>query len=357
MANAKGSKWVKWGFLGLVVPVAAGIAAWQGWAWWSWATAPVVADATEQSADQTIQIQIPPGTPGQQIGQDLEAAGLIRSALAWRLWTRWQARQAPESGFQAGAYALAPTSAMTDIAEIIWTGQVVQTAFTIPEGWNLRQMAAYFEQEGFFPAAEFLAVTEDIPRDQFPWLPDGLPHLEGFLFPNTYQLPAEGVTATQVRDIMLRQFETTALPLYNTKAINLSLLDWVTLSSIVEKESVIAEERGTIAGVFTNRLEQNIPLGADPTVEYGLGITQTPEQPLTWAQVGTPSPYNTYINPGLPPTPIASPGKASLEAVLNPEDTEYLFFVARYDGTHVFSRTLAEHEAAKNAIRATFNNN
>lgn len=130
----------------------------------------------------------------------------------------------------------------------------------------------------------------------------------------------------------------------------------MTLASIVEKESVVDEERGTIAGVFTNRLEQNIPLGADPTVEYGLGITQTPEQPLTWAQVGTPSPYNTYINPGLPPTPIASPGSASLEVTLNPEATEYLFFVARYDGTHVFSRTLAEHEAAKNAIRATFNN-
>lgn len=353
---AKGSKWVRLGFLGLVVPVAAGIAVWQGWAWWSWATSPVIAESAEQSPDQTIQIQIPPGTPGQQIGQDLEAAGLIRSALAWKLWSRWQARQTDGGGFQAGTYALAPTSSMTDIAEIIWTGQVVQTSFTIPEGWNRRQMAEYFEQEGFFPAADFLAVTEEIPRDRFPWLPDGLPHLEGFLFPNTYQLPAEGITAIQVRDIMLQQFETTALPLYDPNAINLSLLDWVTLSSIVEKESVVEEERGTIAGVFTNRLEQDIPLGADPTVEYGLGITQTPEQPLTWAQVGTPSPYNTYINPGLPPTPIASPGQASLEAVLNPEDTEYLFFVARYDGTHVFSRTLAEHEAAKNEIRATFNN-
>ncbi|MEY3299102.1 MAG: Endolytic murein transglycosylase [Cyanobacteriota bacterium] len=353
----KGSKWSKWGFFGLVVPVAAGIAAWQGWAWWSWATSPVATDATEQSVDQTVQIQIPPGTSGQQIGQDLEAAGLIRSALAWKWWSRWQARQADGGGFQAGTYALAPTSSMTDIAEIIWTGQVVQTSFTIPEGWNLRQMAEYFEQEGFFSAEEFLAVAEEIPRDRFPWLPDGLPHLEGFLFPNTYQLPAEGITATQVRDIMLKQFETVALPLYDPSAINLSLLDWVTLSSIVEKESVVEEERGTIAGVFTNRLEQDIPLGADPTVEYGLGITQTPEQPLTWAQVGTPSPYNTYINPGLPPTPIASPGQASLEAVLSPEDTEYLFFVARYDGTHVFSRTLAEHEAAKDAIRETFNNN
>ncbi|MEY3298619.1 MAG: Endolytic murein transglycosylase [Cyanobacteriota bacterium] len=354
---AKGSKWVRLGFLCLIVPVAAGIAAWQGWAWWSWATSPVVVEAADASTDQTVQIQIPPGTAGQQIGQDLESAGLIRSALAWKLWSRWQARQSLEGGFQAGTYALAPTSSMTDIAEIIWTGQVIQTSFTIPEGWNRRQMAAYFEQEGFFTAAEFLAATEDIPRDRFPWLPDGLPHLEGFLFPDTYQLPAEGITASQVRDIMLQQFEAVALPLYQPDATDLSLLDWVTLGSIVEKESVVAEERGIIAGVFTNRLAQNIPLGADPTVEYGLGITQTPEQPLTWAQVGTPSPYNTYINPGLPPTPIASPGQASLKATLAPDDTDYLFFVARYDGTHVFSRTLAEHEAAKNTIRDAINSN
>jgi UPF0755 protein len=100
----------------------------------------------------------------------------------------------------------------------------------------------------------------------------------------------------------------------------------------------------------------NMPLGADPTVEYGLGISQTPEKPLTWAQVGTPSPYNTYINPGLPPTPIASPSRASLLATLAPASTDYLFFVARYDGTHVFSRTLGEHEAAKVSIRETFNN-
>ncbi|NJL46807.1 MAG: endolytic transglycosylase MltG [Leptolyngbyaceae cyanobacterium SM2_5_2] len=351
---AQDSRWVRWLFLGLLVPAAAGLAAWQGWAWWSWATGSV--KDSEPTADQTVQIQIPPGTPGQQIGEDLEAAGLIRSAVAWKLWSRWQAQQSPGGGFQAGTYALAPTSSMTDIANTIWTGQVLQTSFTIPEGWNRRQMADYFEQQGFFPAAEFLAATEQIPRPQYPWLPNGIPHLEGFLFPDTYQLPAEGMTAEQVRDIMLNQFEAIALPLYQQASTDLSLLDWVTLSSIVEKEAVVSEERGVIAGVFTNRLQQNIPLGADPTVEYGLGITQTPEQPLTWEQVETPSPYNTYINPGLPPTPIASPGQASLAAALAPEATDYLFFVARYDGTHVFSRTLNEHEAAKNSIRETFNN-
>jgi UPF0755 protein len=309
-----------------------------------------------ETAEQVVQIQIPPGTPGQQIGQDLEAAGLIRSALAWKLWSRWQTWQNPEAGFQAGTYALSPIDSMTAIAETIRSGQVVQTSFTIPEGWNRRQMATYLQEAGFFSADAFLAATEQIPKDQYPWLPDTVPHLEGFLFPDTYQLPAEGVTPVAVVDVMLQRFETVALPVYQQATTDLSLLEWATLASIVEKESVVPDERGLIAGVFTNRLQQNMPLGADPTVEYGLGITQTKEQPLTWTQVGTPSPYNTYLNPGLPPTPIASAGKASLEATLAPTSTDYLYFVARYDGTHVFSRTLAEHEAARDAIRATIDN-
>jgi UPF0755 protein len=156
--------------------------------------------------------------------------------------------------------------------------------------------------------------------------------------------------------MMVRQFEQVALPLYQQQkqtspvAQKLSLLEWVTLSSIVEKESVIAQERPLIAGVFWNRLQQNIALGSDPTVEYGLGIRQTAEQPLTYAQVNTPSPYNTYVNVGLPPGPIASPASASFKATLKPTRTDYLYFVARYDGTHVFSRTLAEHLAAQDRI-------
>ncbi len=104
-------------------------------------------------------------------------------------------------------------------------------------------------------------------------------------------------------------------------------------------------------GVFLNRLKKGMPLGADPTIEYALGVQQTPDNPLTWDQVKTPSPYNTYIHSGLPPTPISSPGIASLKAALYPENTDYLYFVARYDSTHIFSRTLEEHQAAQTRIR------
>ncbi|MDJ0708286.1 MAG: endolytic transglycosylase MltG [Leptolyngbyaceae cyanobacterium MO_188.B28] len=336
----------------VLLPAAIGVSGWQGWAWWSWATSPVESPLTDKPtiAAQRIQIQIPQGTPAQQIGQDLESAGLIRSAAAWRFWTRWKAFQDPEGGFKAGVYALSPTQTLAEIADQIWLGDVVQLSFTIPEGWSRKQMAEALEAKGFFSASEFMNASSKIPVNQHPWLPQTLPHLEGFLYPDTYQLPAERITPEAVVFQMLKRFEEEAFSLYQQQS-DMSLLEWVTLASIVEKEAVIPEERGVIAGVFTNRLDNDIPLGADPTVEYGLGIEQTPEQPLTWDQVNTPSPYNTYINAGLPPTPIASPGQASLEAALNPEKTDYLYFVARYDGTHVFSRTLAEHEAAQADIR------
>ena len=330
-----------------IVPVTLGVAAWQGWSWWSWATEPVAVSDVEQP----VQIQIPSGTPSQQIGQDLEAAGLIRSATAWRVWNRLQGFNQREGGLQAGTYALSPTQSMSDIADQIWNGDVVQTSFTIPEGWNRNQIAEALDAQGLVSADEFLQSTEEIPYAQFPWLPDGIPHLEGFLYPDTYQIPSEQIDADSIVDLMLLRFEQVALPVYQQTSSPYSLAEWVNLASIVEKEAVVPEERDTIAGVFARRLREGISLGSDPTVEYGLGITQTPENPLTLAQVNTPNPYNTYRNFGLPPTPIASPGIASLEASLNPPDTEFLYFVARYDGTHVFSRSLAEHERAQGEIR------
>ena len=342
-------------FFFLLLPLALGIAGWQGWAWWSWATAPITGTHETENEEaeiggDSVQIQIPQGTPGQQIGRDLEAAGLIRSHVAWNLWSRWQnLRQ--DAGYQAGTYAISPTQSLQEIALQIRSGDVLETAFTIPEGWTREQMAAAFEERGAFSAQAFLEATQQLPRDRFPWLPQEIPHLEGFLYPDTYLLPAEAVTPEGIRDFMLQRFETIALPLYQQSDSQFSLLEWVTLASIVEREAVIPDERSEIAAVFNRRLAEAIPLGADPTVEYGLGVTQTPERPLTLAQVNTPSPYNTYINVGLPPTPIANPGLPSLEASLAPPPTEYLYFVARYDGTHVFSRTLAEHEAAQARIR------
>jgi UPF0755 protein len=344
-------KWISKGSLILIVLLGAiSVSTWQGWRWWSWATAA----SSSAPSQKPLRLQIRPGTSAQEIGQDLQTLGVIRSTAAWDLWTRWLRLREPQGGFKAGTYQLSVTEPMQTIASKIWAGDTVQLSFTIPEGWSLRQMGAYFQQQGYFSAQEFFKAAEEFPIAAYPWLPADLPsgavRLEGFLYPDTYQAAA-GITPKAVLKQMIDRFEQVALPIYQQKGqSSLSLTQWVTLSSIVEREAVVPSERPVIAGVFLNRLKKEIPLGADPTVEYGLGIQQTPDKPLTLQEVRTPSPYNTYLNPGLPPTAIASPGVASLKAVLNPASTDYLYFVARYDGTHVFSRTLEEHQAAQNNI-------
>ncbi|WP_159789605.1 endolytic transglycosylase MltG [Sodalinema gerasimenkoae] len=335
----------------LAIPGAIALGVWQGWSWWSWATAPVAETATEELSEDevtAIQLEIPPGTPAAQIGRDLEAVGLIQSANAWELWARWLRWRQPDGSFQAGVYRFSPQESMLEIGAQIWDGEVANESFTIPEGWSRLEMADYFERREFFSAEAFLEATQEIPRDRFPWLPEDIPHLEGYLFPDTYQVGEGTITPDGIVAQMLGQFERVALPEYeaNQPPEPMTLHEWVTLGSIVEKEAVVAQERRTIAGVFWQRLRTGMNLGADPTVEYALGIRQTVDTPLTWTQVAVDSPYNTYRNPGLPPTAIASPGLASLQATLDPEETPYLYFVARYDGTHFFSRTLAEHEAA-----------
>ena len=319
--------------------------------WWKIQTSPVVKNNTAREPEQ-VQFTVSPGMGGYEVGNKLIEAGLIKSSNAWKLWTFPKQKLDSNGGFKAGTYLLSPQQSLPDIASQIWNGEIMQTTFTIPEGWSTSQMGEYFESIDYFTAEEFVAAAKEIPYDKYPWLPENLPILEGFLYPDTYKITSDRINNPQaVIETMLDRFQEIALPAYNADQTNLDLLEWVTLSSIVEKEAVVGEERTLIAGVFNSRLQRGMRLESDPTVEYGLGIRQTADMPLTYKQVGTPSPYNTYMNSGLPPTPIAAPGIASLEATLNPDSTKYLFFVARYDGTHVFSKTLVEHEAATRRIR------
>ncbi|MEN9270663.1 MAG: endolytic transglycosylase MltG [Thermostichales cyanobacterium HHBFW_bins_127] len=303
---------------------------------WQWAIRPV-------GGDSPIRVVIQPGSSLRQVGSQLVAAGVIRSRWAWELWNRWRPWTV-----KVGTYELDPREDLPGVIRQLQSGRTLQVRVTIPEGWRLKQMDDYLRQELGIP--DFLQVAEGWGRED--WLPAAAPSLEGFLFPDTYFLPAEHASAQALIRAMLRQFQLRALPLWqqHRPPPDLTLLEWVTLASIVEKEAVLPQERPLIAGVFWNRLRLGMPLGADPTVEYFLNIRQTPSRRLTLAEVRTPSPYNTYLNPGLPPGPIASPGLASLQATLAPATTDYLYFVARYDGSHVFSRTLADHEAAQREI-------
>ena len=335
-----------------IIPATLGVLLLLGLAGWKGLTAPVETKGKTADKEKQVQFTVKPGVGGNQIGAELANEGLIKSNNGWKLWTKLKQVTDSKGGFKAGTYLVSPEESLPDIAEKIWDGEIMQTNFTIPEGWSTKQMAEYFESLGYFSAAEFEQAITEIPYDKYPWLPQDLPILEGFLYPDTYKITSDRASSPQaIIATMLDHFERTALPVYEAQKPDMSLKDWVTLASIVEKEAVVGEERRLIAGVFTARLEQGIRLGSDPTVEYGLGIRQTADQPLTYAQVETPSPYNTYMNAGLTPTPIASPGIESLKATLNPEGTDYLYFVARYDGTHIFSQTLSEHEAATREIR------
>lgn len=338
--------------LGLVGMTGMGLGAWQGYRTWQRWIAPV-------GGQDLIRVDIPSGAGSTQIGQTLEQEGVIHSLWAWRIWMRTGGR---EWVLQAGIYDLDPNRSLPEVASQLRSGNTVQETYTIPEGWRIDQMAEALAGRGWFSADTFRRVATTL-QEEVSWIPPEAPSTEGYLFPDTYRIPLELLSESlseeqRARGVvmqMLNQFSVTALPLYEDNQASgdpspLSLHEWVTLGSIVEREAVLGEERRLIAGVFANRLEAGIPLGADPTVEYGLNIRQTPDRRLTFAEVGTPHPYNTYINVGLPPGPIASSGLASLAATLDPEPTEMLYFVARYDGSHVFSRTLAEHEAAQRQI-------
>ncbi|MBD2580250.1 endolytic transglycosylase MltG [Oscillatoria sp. FACHB-1406] len=348
----------RWTYYGLVLPLALIFCGWQGWAWWNWAIAPTAReDALRNAPADILQITVPKGTSIPQLGSDLKAVGLIRSDVAWKLWASWL-KLRKEGGFQPGVYRLSPQDSLVAIADKIWRGESVRLSFTVTPGQSYRQMAIEFAAAGYFSEQDFLNAVRQIPRDKYPWLPANLPHLEGFLFPDTYEIKSDRLTPKQAIDMMLDRFQKVALPQYQQlQGKNKpSLLDWVTLASLVQKETAVEEERLTLAGVFAGRLREGLKLESDPTVEYILGIQQAPEKSLTAEQIQVDSPYNTYLKPGLPPAPIASPGLASLQAALSPPLTPYRFFVTRPDGTHLFTKTQQENEIAKQALQKQQNN-
>ena len=219
------------------------------------------------------------------------------------------------------------------------------TAFTIPEGFSLRDMAARLEEERLGDAQEFLRLSHDpafIASLNLPLRP-APPSLEGLVFPETYYL-YRGVRESHLIQAMVRQFKQRAWPVLKAgEGRGLTPYQALILASIVEKETGLDAERPLVSAVFHNRLRQGIKLGSDPTVIYGVPDF---DGNLTRVHLRTPTPFNTYTQAGLPPTPIASPGLASIKAALAPAPVAYLYFVSRGDGTHQFSSDYRTHERA-----------
>jgi len=327
--------------------------------WWTW--------RGFQPASATGQKQIFKVEEGQsltEISRGLYRAGLIPNARAFR-WgvERWGLAQQ----LKHGAYELAPTMSPRAIAEKMARGDVAVRTVTIPEGFTVDQIAARLaanevcEAQAFkqlargggpSPAEAGASAREGGGLDKLMGMKRPKSGWEGYLFPKTYTIPYEAGAQAAV-EMMLKQFLSETRPLRPPmKKKGLGLHQVVTLASLVEREAKLDSERPVIAGVYYNRLKAGMKLQCDATVVYAWARQGVQKQRLLYADLAIDSPYNTYLHKGLPVGPIASPGLKSLEAAVHPADTDYLFYVAAGDGSHLFSRTPAEHEAAKLRVRA-----
>jgi len=304
---------------------------------------------TPPSADSTpVEFSIRVGENGATVAAHLERLGIVSDAELFRLLLRYWGVDAQ---IEAGDYLLRRNMPMSEVVSQLQHGRLRAKTITIREGLRAEEIAHLLASEGLVDQEEFILLVRD---DAFHYdflrdRPADAPKtLEGFLFPDTYQFPVN-ITATALIDIMLRNFDQRVTIEMRQQALDngLNLFQALTLASIVEREAVIPEERPIIASVYLNRLRRGMYLEADPTVQYAKGYD--PQTGRWWPHLAldelraVDSPFNTFIHPGLPPGPICSPGLASIEAVLNPADTKYLFFHAKGDGSHAFAETFEEH--------------
>jgi UPF0755 protein len=269
----------------------------------------------------------------------LEEKGVVRNAVKFR----WLARlKGAANQIKAGEYQLSTGLRPMELLDKLVRGEIILRQITFPEGYTIRQMAQLLAAQDLANADLFIAAATD--ADFVHQLGIQASSLEGYLFPDTYRF-ARGLTAESIVRSMVARFSEHFGPAQEDQARQLGYTrhQVVILASVVEKETAVAAERPLIAGVFMNRLRRRIRLQSDPTVIYGI---KDFDGNLTRVHLNTDSPYNTYTRQGLPAGPICNPGAASIEAALNPTPTPYLYFVAKKDGTHHFSATLAEHNAA-----------
>ncbi len=284
-------------------------------------------------------VEIPNGESTAGIGRRLVAAGVIRDELTFRLAVRWHAGG---RSLKAGEYRFSEPASPGTVIDRLARGDVYLVPLTFPEGLTAEEMAKLFEQSGLGSASAFVAAAR-VP-DAIKAIDPEADSLEGYLFPDTYHLPRT-LAAPALVDRMVRRF----ISVFDedlqsrAKATGLTVRQLMSLAALVEKQTARGDERPIVAAVYHNRLRIGMPMQADPTVIYALKLAGRWDGNITRADLQFDSPYNTYRYPGLPPGPIASPGKAAIEAAIAPADVDYLYFVSRNDGSHVFARTLPEH--------------
>ncbi len=303
----------------------------------------VLGAAKDTDNKEYYNVTIPMGSGSSVIAEQLEDEGIIKSAFSFKVYSRLKGAG---DDMKAGSYSLSPSMSVGLIIETLTTGDIKGIPVTIIEGMTVLQIAEEFDAAGITTTEEFLEAEKNGNYD-FRFM-DQIPEeneyrLEGFLYPNTYNF-AKDTDAEVVINAMLKSFDEnfTDKDYDQAEQLGYSVLEIITMASIVEKEAALDDERATVASVFYNRLDIGMTLGSDPTVNYITG--KIGEEP-TASDLEIDSPYNTRLNPGLPPGPICSPGAKSIEAALYPDETEYLYFVVetRDSLNIVFTETYEEH--------------
>ena len=301
-----------------------------------------------------VNVTVQQGESAKAIGSKLQELGVIRSR---RLFEVLVGLTGVQNSLEAGEYEFDPGTTAIEAVRRIASGRTASRSVLVPEGRRIEEVAAIVEKAGLTDQQSFSDALNGAFSEKFLQARaciaaqnSGACTFEGYLFPARYEF-SRGAKAEQIVDAMLQGFQTNVADKIQLEGQNLTLSEVVTLASIVEREAATASERPIIASVFLNRLKAGIPLQADPTVQYAIARDNDSvakygwwKKALTLDDLKVDSPYNTYTNAGLPPEPIANPGLDSIEAVIRPAQTNYLFFVAKNDGTHVFAETLQEHQ-------------
>ena len=283
-------------------------------------------------------VDIPKGASAGRIGRILAEHKIIKSAVGFDLLARITGKS---SELKPGAYRLSPSMPPGKIMDTIVKGEVCARWITIPEGFTVRQIAERLAAKGLVNEDRFLYLASN-----GRYFNVGFPHrdnLEGYLFPDTYLIPL-GSNEETVIGQMLACFNKKAMGYISSSQTNMPLDEVVILASMIEREARVPKDRPLVSAVLRNRLNRGMRLEVDATVLYALGRHKTR---VLYSDLDVDSPYNTYRNAGLPPGAIANPGLDCIKAALNPAKVDYLYYVAKPDGSHIFSHTLAEHDHAK----------
>lgn len=311
------------------------VAAFAAWRTYTWLRTPIA-----QITSQTV-YEVPRGASFRTVASDLNARGLLDQPQLWTYWARLTGRA---SGLKAGEYALNPGITPDGALTLLSSGQVILHSITFIEGATFADLRRQLNSDDAVNATLKNASAEDIMRAL------GAPglHPEGQFFPDTYRFP-RATTDLELLKLAYRRMQDEIKAAWDARAGDLPLAtqyEALILASIVEKESALESERPLVAGVFVERLRRGMRLQTDPTVIYGMG--EAYDGDIRRADLLRDTPYNSYTRSGLPPTPIALPSRESLRAAVNPRITGAIFFVAtgKGDGSHYFSSTLAEHQAA-----------